>query len=296
MLYIYIKHIVFKETAIALYHTISNMGYNCKLVNTMDSNSDNYYLILGAHNYLDQFPKNYIIYQLEQTNIYIIDEDGNKKEKLFSNRYILTLMNARQVWDYSLSNIKYLKKHYKLKNVYHLPVYYTPYLDTMKYHMEERPIDILFYGSINSRREKILTELGKKYKVKVYINNLWDKDRDEMIKKSKIVINIHYYQNAILELHRISYLLSNKCLVISENGRDSNQFEKITILSSYTNLIKECDKWLSKTDEERKKMALYSYQQFKSQFVLSNYVNKLKLDDILDKTETTTSKKKKTKR
>lgn len=295
MLYIYIKHIVFKETALALYHTISNMGYCCKLVNTIDSNSENYYLILGGHNYLDQFPKNYIIYQLEQTNIFVIDDSGNKKEKLFSNRYILTLMNATQVWDYSLSNIKYLKKHYNLTNLYHLPIYYTPYLDTMKYHMEERPIDILFYGSINSRREKILKELEKKYKVGIYVNNLWDKDRDDMIKKSKIVVNIHYYDNAILELHRISYLLSNKCLVISEIGRDSNDLDRISILSHYTNIIKECDKWLSKTDEERKQMALYSYQQFKSQYLFSNYVNKLKLDGLLEKTENKYSKKKKTK-
>ena len=300
MLYIYIKHIVFKENALALYHTISNMGYCCQLVDIIDSNSDNYYLILGGHNYLDQFPKNYIIYQLEQTNILVIDDDGNKKEKLFSNRYILTLMNAKQVWDYSLSNIKYLKKHYKLTNLYHLPIYYTPYLDTMKYHMDERPIDILFYGSINSRREKILKELEKKYKVGIYVNNLWDKDRDDMIKKSKIVVNIHYYDNAILELHRISYLLSNKCLVISEIGRDSNDLDRIAILVHYSNLIKECDKWLSKTDEERKQMAIYSYQQFKSQYLFSNYVNKLNLDGILEKTEhknsnSKNSKKKKTK-
>merc|ERR1712070_797038 len=97
----------------------------------------------------------------------------------------------------------------KINNITWVPIFYSQNLEVIK-NMKEKPIDILFYGSMNPRRAHILNELNKKYNVEIRVNDLWDKERDDLISKSKIVINIHYYENAIVELHRISYLLCNK--------------------------------------------------------------------------------------
>ena len=291
MIFIYIKHIVFKETALALYYTLRELNYNVELTDMIDDKDTNLYIILGGHNYLGRLPKNYIIYQLEQTNIYITDNETNKKQEiLFSDRYVTILKQSQSIWDYSKSNIKYIKNHYGIKHIYWVPLYYTKYIENIKI-TNEKPIDILFYGSMNTRRQHILEQLKLHFNVAIYINNLWDVERDDLISKSKIILNIHYYENAILEIHRISYLLSNKCLVITEQGRDSNEFSKILISAKYNQLIKTCQTWLSKSDLERKQMALYSYREFKQHFKLQDYLSKQIIPELPSNTSFTNKKK-----
>ena len=47
-----------------------------------------------------------------------------------------------------------------------------------------------------------------------------DQKRDYILNRSKIVLNINYYDNSVLETARLSYLIANKAFVISEPGRD----------------------------------------------------------------------------
>lgn len=270
---IYVKNIIFKETALALFYTITKLGYKCNLSDNINTDTNELYIILGANEYLGDLPRNYIVYQFEQTNIFIKD-NNSKQSKNFKDRYINILKNATHIWDYSKSNVKYLKNMLKINNITWVPIFYSQNLEVIK-NMKEKPIDILFYGSMNPRRAHILNELNKKYNVEIRVNDLWDKERDDLISKSKIVINIHYYENAIVELHRISYLLCNKVLVISEIGRDYKDLEKMVIFSDYNKLIKTCDNWLSKTDSERYTISMNGYHEFRDKYNLKNYLPKL---------------------
>ena len=43
---IYVKNIIFKETAFALYYAISRLGYKCNLSDKIDTETDELYLLL----------------------------------------------------------------------------------------------------------------------------------------------------------------------------------------------------------------------------------------------------------
>lgn len=77
------------------------------------------------------------------------------------------------------------------------------------------------------------------------------------IEKAKIVINIHFYENALLETTRIYEVLSlNTCLVISEKGIDEDSFERISDVVEFVDIndvqamIRKIEYWL-KNDVER---------------------------------------------
>src|SRR5690606_30508872 len=63
----------------------------------------------------------------------------------------------------------------------------------------EKEYDFLFYGDSNSspRRRHFLSKLQEKFSVVVY-NNLFGEDMHNAIRKAKVVVNIHYYEGALL--------------------------------------------------------------------------------------------------
>ena len=69
---------------------------------------------------------------------------------------------------------------------------------------------------MNNRREKIINSLLKKnIKVKSLFG-VYGKNRDDWIGKSKLVLNLHFYDSKIFEIVRIFYLLINAIPVVSE--------------------------------------------------------------------------------
>jgi hypothetical protein len=70
----------------------------------------------------------------------------------------------------------------------------------------------------NIRRIKLnylQQKLGNKYRIKI-VNNLFGKRLFDEILNSKIILNIHFYKNSILETYRINEALSCGKIVISE--------------------------------------------------------------------------------
>ena len=118
--------------------------------------------------------------------------------------------------------------------------------------------------------------MNKNYIIEVGNYNIWNEKRDYLVDRSKIVLNIHYYENSILETTRISYLLANKAFVISESGRDkilNNQMEGLIIFSSYNNLVDTCSNYL-KNPELCLQIAENGYNQFKQKKYLDLLRNK----------------------
>jgi hypothetical protein len=167
------------------------------------------------------FPKNYIIYQLEQKDI----------SKWIDTKYEISIYNSIKTFDYSKSNIN--KFHYIIKKkMYYFPI---PLISIENlYNINIKNIipqnNILFYGSMNDIRSLKLKYLNKllypKYNIKI-INNLYGDKLIYEILNSKIVLNIHFYKNAILETCRINEILSCHRTVISEkpNIIDEDNYE-----------------------------------------------------------------------
>lgn len=160
-------------------------------------------------------PRKYIVYQMEQNNNLIFN-DAN---------YINLLNNSYKIFDFSISNDSY----YKFLNK---KVLINPFPLPQKQLTFNPKFDILFYGQFNQRRLKILKYLSKKFNI-IFKENCLGNERDNLIKKCKIVINLHFYDNACLETCRINEVLKFNKIVISE---DTN-VKDITNKKLYENYV-----------------------------------------------------------
>lgn len=204
-------------------------------------------MIIEISEYRKMYPnKKIIIYQLEQ----LFDNKSQWYNKYSDKQWIIDSTNnikrrlseCDEIWDYDLDNINFLKSE-GYKNIKHVPLEYTETLirnnsiTTPKY-------DLLFFGSINDRRAKILSFLSKKYKICIIapkneivrygnynfgeyvVESKFNDELFDYIFNSKIIINIHYYESKLLEQVRIFELLINNKIIVSEKSR-KNYYENL---------------------------------------------------------------------
>ena len=88
--------------------------------------------------------------------------------------------------------------------------------------LEDRPLDLLFFGSINERRRRLIEQIeAGGCRVAMFDQALYGPERDEIILQAKAVLNLHYYETGRLEQARISHCLSLGTPVISERKFDA---------------------------------------------------------------------------
>ncbi len=87
-------------------------------------------------------------------------------------------------------------------------------------------IDVLFYGSMCPRRWNIERDLRKQGINAIFRSfNLWGTERDSLIARAKIVLNIHFHSSCLFEYSRVLPLLSNRKFVISEFSSDQDEYK-----------------------------------------------------------------------
>lgn len=172
----------------------------------------------------------YIIFNTEQTTL----NDFN-----FCN---FKDSNIIEVWDYSLENVKNFNKN-GIHNVKHVPFCLW---DDYKRRLESYNVnknyeyDVVFVGWINERRGLILNKLKqngiKVFTIPNYINgNLYGEERDKMISKSKILLNIHFKEDyKIFESYRCFPWVETSKIIVSENSLD-NDIRCINV--NYENIV-----------------------------------------------------------
>ena len=183
-----------------------------EIIYKINPNKNNLHIILFSQK-VKVFPKNYIIYQLEQKDI----------SNWIDKKYELSILFSKKTWDYSQSNIDKFPQIVRGKMLYApIPMIPYNYINTT-ININNLPTnDILFYGSINDRRKEKLLYLQNKLKdhnffIKI-LNNKYGHELFQNIINSKIVINIHFYEDAILETCRMNEILSCNRLIISEKS------------------------------------------------------------------------------
>jgi len=83
--------------------------------------------------------------------------------------------------------------------------------------LEQRPIDLLFIGSMNDRRRAWLDRVEACGRlVSVFDSALYAEERDAFIRQAKSVVNCHFYESARFEQARVAHCLSLGTPVISE--------------------------------------------------------------------------------
>ena len=230
--------LVFREVLFLLRNSLVSLGYDC-LIKPNQMAEDRINILIGYHllqygDYLKNY--RYIPFQLEQL------DSGNP---WYSDNVQQILAAAEDIWDFSEINLTFLADQGLMAK--QVKIGYHPGLEIIP-HAGERDIDVLFYGSINERRKELLEDLSEKAGVKV-LQGVFGAERDEMIGRSKIVLNMHYYPTRILESVRISYLLNNRSFVISEDAADNPYDEVELVTAPYEKLIHRCHYFLRRPAE-----------------------------------------------
>ncbi len=193
-------------------------------------------ILLGWHLLAEEaaaaLPEGTVLYNLEQ-----MDERNRELRER-----IVRLGRRHTVWDYSPRNAEILREAGLAQEPGMLPIGYAPLLTRIPEAPRE-DIDVLFYGSINPRRLQILQDL-QTAGLKVHqAFGVYGSERDALIARAKVVLNLHYYDSSIFELVRVSYLLANRKAVVAEchTATEVEAFLREGLfLAPYEGLVQAC--------------------------------------------------------
>jgi len=128
----------------------------------------------------------------------------------------LKLLATSAVVDYDQDNIAAYAQH--PDDVLVAPFLYAPYLKPANpIELAQRPIDVLFIGSMNDRRRDMIRRIESTgVQVSLFDQALYGPERDQFIMQAKAVFNAHFYESSRFEQARASHCLSLGTPVISE--------------------------------------------------------------------------------
>jgi hypothetical protein len=247
-----IKHITIIKVNCILHmidimrNELIQMGWKCDII---DNSEVNYYISLNnpLHYFLFLWPldiddnvihyKRYIVYQLEQN----INNQLSRHYKQFHETQKLKRIydNATLLIEYCTTNINVLNQYYSNKfNLMNIPARYVTNRKNDSYEY-----DIIFIGLVNDKRNAVLNRLREKYKVLV-VDNAYDEQLKQICKKAHICLNIHYYENAILERVRLNEILEYGIKIISEKPCQEdidicNYYKSVHFIEMITNSYDE---------------------------------------------------------
>lgn len=173
---------------------------------------------------------------------------------------LIGIFQRHRVWDYSKQNAIALNSlGVKVDQI--VPIGYVKELTRIQ-HAPKRDIDVLFFGSMNSRRKQIIDRMRAAGLQVISAFGVYGKQRDELISRAKLVLNVHYYDAKVLEIVRISYLLANRCAVLSEyssNPADDTSLIGGVAFTDYHHLVQRARELIA-SPAERKRLARQGFK------------------------------------
>ena len=148
----------------------------------------------------------------------------------FTSGYLQILERSLAILEYSLKNIEFLSCNgIKYPHVHYLPIgpSASHMLDVTVQSLDKK-WDVLFYGDAKSspRRQRMLETLQKHFNVRI-CSEVFGKNMASEIRRARVIINIHYYEKALLEMPRIQECLSLGVPIVSESSSDQDDYPEI---------------------------------------------------------------------
>lgn len=265
----YIHSCAFLELGELIYFSLKDLGFETTFgFNQIAHDVKN--ILIGCHlldpKFIEQVPKSTIILNTEQ--IYSDTTDWNKN--------IFAWVKNFEVWDYSARNIEKLEE-IGVNKVKHFKIGFQKELARLD-KSKKKDIDVLFYGSVNERRKDILDKLVAKGLTVKTLFGVYGRERDELVERSKLVLNHHFYNSQIFEIVRVFYLLTNSVAVVGEVNESTSidaMFREGIYAAKYDDLVAGCIE-LVKDDSLRQRI------QVKALNSISKYPQKLFTQEVLD--------------
>ena len=188
---------------------IEKNDIECIIQHTKLKNKTNDIIFVISHSLLTFLPKNFYFFQIEQLN-------KISKNTAYYKTLTILIKKSIQTFDYSKTNMKYYPENIHIE---HFLFNFSSKIPPL-----EKIYDVLFFGSINSginkdisiRRKKILQKLSHKFKIYFPRPSVYGKELTKIINQSKIMLNLHFYDNAILETARLQEGVGLNTHIISE--------------------------------------------------------------------------------
>lgn len=234
-------------------------GLGCETDRTENELMAGGYNILFCAHLLGQgpavgLPPNCIVYNTEQI------ESGSS----FDSPGYRRLLENYPVWDYSARNVGQLARMLGRGRVWHVPVGYVPELTRIE-RREPADIDVLFYGSLNQRRQQVITALQAEGARVHCAFGVYGVERDRLIARSRLVLNLHYFPTNIFEMIRVSYLLANRTAVVSERSPETEivpELRDAVAFAPYERVVETCLSLLA-DDARRRALAERAFETFR---------------------------------
>ncbi|MBK7000791.1 MAG: hypothetical protein IPH35_12730 [Rhodoferax sp.] len=203
----------YQEVIASLHWGFDALGYQCSFTtNAIDRSCQNIFfgwLPAIQSGLIDEFPADTILYNLEQYSM--VNMKQYKLLEIVAERF--------QIWDYSLGNVRRWNELNPKFPAYYAKVSFAPSLMKIA-PSESEDIDILYIGCAGPiRAESLITTCStiSRHSL-VTLSNIWDKQRDDFIARSKLVLNVRseHPMFRIFEIVRVSYYLANRKAVVCE--------------------------------------------------------------------------------
>ena len=206
---------IFIENAIEL----SKM-YNFTYTDTIDFDDNETYIIFGAHD--KDYAYKLLLYKYKNKKDYIIINSEQPSSTLFNNRYYQQLLRVSKVVDYNSVSVDKIKQ---TLNPTATCCYFFDFPINTPNKIKDH--DIVFIGAHNNKRENVYKCLKNKYPDKKILFDFGYNYTDinkltNLLVNTKIILNIPYYSDGILEQHRINKALSCGCIVVSTRGKEEH--------------------------------------------------------------------------
>lgn len=244
-----------------LHHSLLDLGIPNNITNTIN-NPDAIYILCTAHR--APLPPKFIAYNFEQ-----LTTTKEWPQTLFEH-----LKKAIMVWDFSLENISVLKKH-GIPAV-HVPLGYDASMEHLLPPVK-KDIAVMFVGTLNSRRKTVLQNFSKPPVLNVTVVNAWGPSLSRWYSRSKIALNMHYYEGLqLLEIHRIIPFLIHRVWVVSERSHDAwldNEYSDLVDFYPLQELKAGCMHILNQSNYDM--VVERRYMMFKQRCMYKHYIKNI---------------------
>jgi len=250
---------IFLEMAELLCFSIQELGHESTI--SLSQVYPNYLnIVIGVfypHEFFELLPEGSVIINTEP--LYERGDLVQWSDKLIHHA------NKYYIWDYSSGNVEKMAA-LDIKNVDLLRFGFQAELQRIpQYPDSERPIDVMFYGSSNERREKITDQITAKGLVFKTFFRVYGAERDASIARSKMVINHHFNRNGVFEIVRLHYLLNNGVAIVPEIGIEEEvdpNYLNCLVGVPYEGLVDRCI-WLNENPDELLNLREKALSEFK---------------------------------
>ncbi|ANB74371.1 hypothetical protein AYM40_19830 [Paraburkholderia phytofirmans OLGA172] len=238
----YIHSSAFFEIAESLHYGLLLLGHDSVLTSEGQL-PGRQHIVLGANllpHYVLPLAPDAILYNLEQIQC------GSS----WISPALIEIYRRHTLWDYSPTNANALAS-LGVGVARILPIGYASELTRIG-RPNEPDIDVLFIGSMCPRRQHVI-DLMRSRGLKVEaVFGIYGQQRDALVSRARLLINIHYYEAKVLEMVRISYLLANHCAVLSERSSDAAEDDALAqaiAFCDYDELPRRAQELIESPDE-----------------------------------------------